>query len=244
MRVRVRARGGVVCPSVRVRLHRRSCLEACTDAQMRTRTRTSAAPSAFGCSHLLVHARMDGFTCMRVSMARHRRACIGMHVYVYAYDDIYITIIHLLCTYMHALCMDALQHCAHGCRCVCVPKQIGIGGCTCISRHPFSQIYNVHGHSSIFRYMKLRSGVETRVWACGCGGCARVHPRWAASASGYSRRSERVGVSITHMRVCVRAMRGDFLWLRPVRPRVCPLLRSRRGRTRARCAAGTSPPRR
>ena len=32
---------------------------------------------------------------------------------------------------------------------------------------------------------------------------ARVRPRWAASASGYSRRSERVGVPITRMRVRV-----------------------------------------
>ncbi len=66
-----------------VRLYRRSCIEACTDAQMRTRTRTSAVPCAFGCSHTLVHARMDGCICIRVSMARHRRVCIGMHVYVY-----------------------------------------------------------------------------------------------------------------------------------------------------------------
>ena len=35
---------------------------------------------------------------------------------------------------------------------MCVPKQIGIGGCTCISRHRFSQIYHVHGHPSIFRH--------------------------------------------------------------------------------------------
>ena len=66
-----------------VRLYRRSCIEACTDAQMRTRTRASAAPCGFGCSHTLAHARMDGCICVRVSMARHRRACIGMHVYVY-----------------------------------------------------------------------------------------------------------------------------------------------------------------
>ncbi len=32
---------------------------------------------------------------------------------------------------------------------------------------------------------------------------ARVRPRWAASASGYSRRSERVGGSVTRMRVRV-----------------------------------------
>ena len=32
---------------------------------------------------------------------------------------------------------------------------------------------------------------------------ARVRPRWVASASGYSRRSERTGVPITRMRVRV-----------------------------------------
>ena len=44
---------------------------------------------------------------------------------------------------------------------------------------------------------------------------ARVRPRRAASASGYNRRSERIGVSITRMRVCVRAMRcvATFRWL-------------------------------
>jgi hypothetical protein len=34
-----------------------------------------------------------------------------------------------------------------------------------------------------------------------------------------------------HARVCA-CMRGDFLWLRPVRPHVCPLSRGGRGRTR------------
>jgi hypothetical protein len=32
---------------------------------------------------------------------------------------------------------------------------------------------------------------------------ARVRPRWAASAEGYNRRSERIGVPITRMRVRV-----------------------------------------
>ncbi len=111
------ARAGCGMPiCTNVRLDQRSCIEACTDAQMRTHTRTSAAPSAFGGSHTLVHARMDGCICMRVFMARYGQVCLGMHVYVYTYNDFYITILHLLCTYMHALCMDPLQHCAHRCR--------------------------------------------------------------------------------------------------------------------------------
>jgi hypothetical protein len=47
--------------------------------------------------------------------------------------------------------------------------------------------------------------VSTRVWACGCADTRAGARAWAASASGCSRRSERIGVSITCMRVCVRA---------------------------------------
>ena len=44
-------RGGVRYAHLyNVHLYRRSCIEACTDAQMRTRTRASAAPSADVCS--------------------------------------------------------------------------------------------------------------------------------------------------------------------------------------------------
>jgi hypothetical protein len=57
---------------------------------------------------------------------------------------------------------------------------------------------------------------------------ARVRPRGAASALGYNRRSERAGVPITRMRVCA-CLRGDFPWLRPVRPHVGPLSRGGRG---------------
>ena len=68
----------------------------------------------------------------------------------------------------------------------------------------------VHGHPSIFRYMYF--GAASRR-ACGravaAGARAGALAR-AASASGYNRRSECVGVPITRMRVCVRAMRGDF----------------------------------
>ena len=82
--VRAHARAGVSNGHLyNVRLYRRSCIEACTDAQMRTRTRTSAVPCAFGGSHTLVHARMDGCIFMRVSMARYGQVFIGVHVYVY-----------------------------------------------------------------------------------------------------------------------------------------------------------------
>ncbi len=67
------------------------------------------------------------------------------------------------------------------------------------------------------------------MWACGCGGCVRVCDRGGASALGYNRRSERIGVPITRMRVCARACARDFLWLRPVRPHVRPLVRGGRG---------------
>ncbi len=104
---------------------------------------------------------------------------------------------------------------------MCVPNQIGIGGCTCVSRHPFSQIYNVHGHPSIFRHVYFGAAPRRAcgsALAAGARGCARVG---LTSASGCSRRSERTGVPITRMRVCAcNAWR--LLWLRPVRPHVRP----------------------
>jgi hypothetical protein len=65
----------------------------------------------------------------------------------------------------------------------------------------------VHGHPPIFRYCTserrrgARVGVRLRRLR------ARVRPRGVASALGYSRRSECTGVSITCVRVCVRAWR-------------------------------------
>ena len=59
--------------------HVRLCLEACTGALVRTRA--SAAPSAVVCSP---YPRACAYVwiqpCMRVSMARHRRARIGIPV--------------------------------------------------------------------------------------------------------------------------------------------------------------------
>ncbi len=124
--VRVRARAGVVCPSVRVRLYRRLCLEECTDALVRTRT--SAAPSAFVCSHTLVHARTCGCTntCGCRWLGIDGRASVYLYN-VYIHDDVYIPIIYLLCTYMHACmhaCVSVWTRCAHRHRYVCVLRQI------------------------------------------------------------------------------------------------------------------------
>jgi hypothetical protein len=49
--------------------------------------------------------------------------------------------------------------------------------------------------------------------ACGravVAGARADAPAWVASASGSNRRFECIGVPITRMRMCVRAMRGDF----------------------------------
>jgi hypothetical protein len=59
--------------------------------------------------------------------------------------------------------------------------------------------------------MKLRSGIETRVWACACGGTARGCARVGCLPSGTR------CVYHVHAGVCA-CMRGEFRWLRPVRP--------------------------
>jgi hypothetical protein len=63
------------------------------------------------------------------------------------------------------------------------------------------------------------------VWACGCGGCARVVDICLNVQSPF--RMHRC-VHHAHAGVCA-CMRGHFLWLRPVRPRVRPSLRGGRG---------------
>jgi hypothetical protein len=66
--------------------------------------------------------------------------------------------------------------------------------------------------------------------AVGCAGARAGAPAWAASASGYNRRSERAGVPITRMRVCLRACAVSSAWhLRPVRRHVRPSSRGGRG---------------
>ncbi len=73
---------------------------------------------------------------------------------------------------------------------------------------------------------------------------ARVRALGVASASGYSRRSERIGVPITRMRVCVRACVATFHGFGPFDPTSAHCRAAGAGRTRARCAAGSSPARR
>ena len=134
------ARGGVVCPSVQrasvsTLVHRGvyGCPDAHTHAHRRPHLRLSAAISS--CMR-----GMYGFTCMRVSMARHRRAGIGMHayvyIYIYIYNYIYIPIIHLLCTDMHASCMDPL--CTQVSMSVCTQTDRYRWGARVFTRHPFS----------------------------------------------------------------------------------------------------------
>ena len=95
------ARGGVVCPSVRVRLYRRSCIEACMDALMHIHTHCGGRicvclqPSPRACAYVWIymHACIDG----SASTGVHRKTCS------YNYTDIttYVSIQYVL-TCMHA----------------------------------------------------------------------------------------------------------------------------------------------
>ena len=182
---------------------------------------------------------------MRVSMARHRRAGIGMHaylcIYTYIYKYIYIPMMHLVCTDMHASCMDPLC------------TQVSMSVCTQTDRYRWGARVSLAIRSAEYIMctdIRLYLDTCTSERRRGAGGRAVVAgaragaPAWVASASGYNHRAVCTGVSITRMWVCVRAMCGDFLWLRPVRPHGRPWSRGGRGRTRARCAAGPSTPRR
>ena len=146
------ARGGVVCPSVRVRLYRRSCIEACMDAVMHIHTHIGGRicvclqPSRRACAYVWIymHACIDG----SASTGGHRYACISIHTYIYIYKYIYIPIIHLLCTYMHASCMDPL--CTQVSMSVCTQTDRYRWGARVFTRHPFSRVYNVHGWTSVY----------------------------------------------------------------------------------------------
>jgi hypothetical protein len=82
------------CASVSTLVHRG--VYGCPDAHTHTRIRGPICvwrqPYPRACAYGWIYKYM------RVSMARHRRACIGMHVYVYICNDVYIPMIHLLCT--------------------------------------------------------------------------------------------------------------------------------------------------
>ncbi len=64
------------------------------------RTRASAAPSALGCSHILVHARKYGYTGVYRWPGMGRRAS----VYLYMYVHIYLTTSTSL-LYLYVRCM-------------------------------------------------------------------------------------------------------------------------------------------
>ncbi len=112
------ARAGVVCPSVQMCV----CIDACSSrhvrmprcahahAHRRLHLRSSVA-------HTLVHARMDGYACVFRWLGIDGRAPVlpgYVYVYIYIYSDVYIPIIYLCCTYMHA-CMHVgmYGHVAH-----------------------------------------------------------------------------------------------------------------------------------
>jgi hypothetical protein len=77
----------------------------------------------------------------------------------------------------------------------------------------------------------LRSGVEARVWACGCGGCARGCARVGLHRPKGTIAAPNAPVCLSRACGCVfRACAVSFPWVRPVRPHVRPLLRGGRGR--------------
>ncbi len=98
----VRARECRMVFCTNVRRYRRLCIKACTDAQMRTRTRASAAPSAFVC---LPYPRACAYVWMYVHACMDGSAWTGVNRY--ACTCIYITIsISLLYIYMYShVCM-------------------------------------------------------------------------------------------------------------------------------------------
>ncbi len=90
---------------------------------------------------------------------------------------------------------------------------------------------------SIFRCMYF--GAASR-YACGCGVVASARadaPALGASALGYNRRSERIGVPITRNAGVCAFVPDLLLWLRPVRPAHLPIV-ARRARPHARAARG------
>jgi hypothetical protein len=150
-----------------VRLYRRSCIEACTGAQMRTHTRIRG--SIRGCLlpipscmrvrvDVNVHACVDG----PASTGAHRYTCIMCIYMTMSMSLLYIDHV-LTCT--HA-CGCVRTRCAHRCRYVCVLGQMPRAsmGARVFNRHRFSQICNVHGHPSIFRHVYF--GAASRR-ACG-----------------------------------------------------------------------------
>jgi hypothetical protein len=91
-----------------------------------------------------------------------------------------------------------------------------VGGCACTSRHPFSQIYIVYGHPSIFRYMYF--GAASRR-ACECGGCARGCARVGLHLPQGSVAAPNAPVCLSRARGCVfRACAVTFHGFGPFAP--------------------------
>ncbi len=91
---------------------------------------------------------------------------------------------------------------------------------------------SVYGHPSIMRYMNLWIGIETRVPACGCGGCARGGARVECiclRVQSPLRMHRCVYHAHALNRVCIHAWRLSMALNQPVRPHDCPLVRGGRG---------------
>jgi hypothetical protein len=176
------ARVCVACPPVQTC----GCIDACasTHVQMprcapphahrRLHLRSSAA-------HTLVHARTDIYVCAYRWLGMDR--CASVYMYIYIYITICISLLHIyyvLICFMHIrMYVGTYGHIAHKGvdECVLLRQMPRASmGCTCISRHPFSGIYNVHGHPSIFRCMCFGAASRRacgRVFAVGARGCGR-----------------------------------------------------------------------
>ncbi len=125
------------------------------------------------------------------------------------------------------VCMDTLR--TQASLCVCTQADATrIDGCTWINRHLFTYIY-IYVRVDIRLYLDTRTSERRRGARVGVRlmrARARVRPRGGTSASACNRRSECTGVSITRMRVCVRAMRG-LRWMSSARSTRPPIVARR-----------------
>ncbi len=76
-----------------------------------------------------------------------------------------------------------------------------IDGCTCVSHHRFSQIYNVYGHPSIFRYMYF--GAAPRRACAKYIMCMDIR-LYLDTCTSERRRDARVGVRLRRVRARLR----------------------------------------
>ncbi len=127
VRMCVRAR---VCIDASIMLVHRGmygCPDAHAHAHPRPHLRLAAA-------HILVHARTCGHTCMRVSMARHQHAYIGitcMCVYIHITMSISLLYIYYVLICMHVCWYVRAALCA----------QASIGVCTRIYEYRWVHVY-------------------------------------------------------------------------------------------------------